>query len=253
MSNSDVKFKIACILSVILPVIGYYVIFPHIAYTLGNFASLTFYVICLGVMLPICMLFSTIIRGSNYEIEKISTQYPYVVGVILGSICLSILNIQYIFKSIRIPDAMTSYYPMMITVSLLSSVVSIIAGWLLQSALVYLLATSLGSSISFRSYCIFVGIAYTGILLCSLAHLVYTFATLETVINFQELQLFTNLSRERNSINRFGELSMLIILTYFVIRYEKLDTISKIAIAFAPTLIVTVLTLFFKSAFNVII
>jgi predicted lysophospholipase L1 biosynthesis ABC-type transport system permease subunit len=172
-------------------------------------------------------------------------------AIMLGTICIGIINVWYITEQVILPDAMANYHSLFLTTNILSTIISIAIGWLFQSVLVYLLAVSLGSQSSFRFYCSAVGVAYSGLFLAAICHLVYTFFTLDTAINLQDLQSFLALSRERNSISRFGEFSMLVALSYLILRYEKLDTISKLTIAFVPTILLGVLSAFLKSAFNV--
>ena len=240
-----------CITNIIACSILYYAAFPQISPNNLGLINICFQAACLLGMALISVIFLRTFQTTLLNSLEKSASNSIIPAIMFGTICIGIINVWYITEQVILPDTMANYRSLFLTTNILSTIITVVIGWLFQSVLVYLLAVSLGSRSSFRFYCSVVGIAYSGLFLAALCHLVYTFLTLDTAINLQDLQSFLALSRERNSISRFGEFSMLVALSYLILRYEKLDTVSKLAIAFVPTILLGVLSAFLKSAFNV--
>jgi hypothetical protein len=240
-----------CITNIFVCSVLYYMTFPQISTNNLGLVNICLQAVCLLGMALISVAFLSSSQATLLNFLEKSIPNSIIPAIMLGTICIGIINVWYITEQVILPDAMANYHSLFLTTNILSTIISIAIGWLFQSVLVYLLAVSLGSQSSFRFYCSAVGVAYSGLFLAAICHLVYTFFTLDTAINLQDLQSFLALSRERNSISRFGEFSMLVALSYLILRYEKLDTISKLTIAFVPTILLGVLSAFLKSAFNV--
>jgi hypothetical protein len=107
-----------------------------------------------------------------------------------------------------------------------------IGGWLYQGVLVYLIAVALGTSLRFRDYMIFVGIAYSGFLLSTLLSLIMNFLV-------YDLELIRSSNEIRFAIGKFGEAFTLILLAFFIYyNEEKFSLIRSCVIACIPTVII---------------
>jgi len=107
-----------------------------------------------------------------------------------------------------------------------------IGGWLYQGVLVYLLAVVLGTSLRFRDYLIFVGIAYTGFLVSTLLSLIMN-------VFVYDLQMIESNTEMRFVIGKFGEAFTLILLAFFIYyNEERFSLIKSCVIACIPTAII---------------
>jgi hypothetical protein len=107
-----------------------------------------------------------------------------------------------------------------------------IGGWLYQGVLVYLIAVVVGTSLRFRDYLIFVGIAYSGYLLSTLLSLILNLLV-------YDLQLIQSNAEMRFAIGKFGEALTLILLAFFIYyNEEKFSLIRSCVIACIPTVII---------------
>lgn len=107
-----------------------------------------------------------------------------------------------------------------------------IGGWLYQGVLVYLIAVALGTSLRFRDYLIFVGIAYSGFLLSTILSLFLNFL-------IYDLELIQSSNEIRFVIGKFGEAFTLILLAFFIYyNEEKFSLIRSCIIACIPTAII---------------
>ena len=107
-----------------------------------------------------------------------------------------------------------------------------IGGWLYQSVLVYLIAVVLGTSLRFRDYLVFVGIAYSGFLLSTILSLILNLLV-------YDLELIQSNNELRFTIGKFGEAFTLILLAFFIYyNEEKFSLIKSCVIACIPTAII---------------
>jgi hypothetical protein len=158
--------------------------------------------------------------------------FQYAVFIVIMTVVVSLVNL-YVYQDqimVSLEDLLVQKIYRLLSYTFIPFAQA--GGWLYQSLLVYFLAVVFGTSIGFKKYLTFVGLAYAGFLISTLFSLIINILVFDFAVMEQNIIL-------RYTIGKFGEAFTLILLAFFIYSNEKKFSLMKSCIiACSPTVLI---------------